>query len=310
MIHAPQPHTNRNSVPGFGNVAWTRGRSCLPVAEHLTDGPIFGLTSDLHRSCVADRIDILIAKRFTGFDLVPTVVPHDVDLDVITQITVAAGEGPHSPLAIAIADRLAWTLGVPVEAATVFRNHEELPPSLERLNRLTRDHPDVEVRAINGASAVDLVDSLDPTTLLVVGAPGGSWFQRQIFGPGHRLVVSAPSGALVVRDAPRRCYHNTVSPTGVVISPHLTAADASQLVAHKAVPVADDGQLVGILRADALRNAPPNTRVSSIMEGPVAVVTSEPATAAHELSEFLTFAPVPVIDNEGQLVGVIPPDRT
>ena len=305
MTFAATPPVAEHHTSGLGRVAWTRGLGCLPLAERLDDGPAIAISGDLQRSCVTDRIDLLVARRFTSFDLVPTVVPHGIELDEVTAVTAAVGDGPHSPLAAAVVARLASSLGVPGELATVYRTDEELPAAKQRLDRLARRHPSLERRASHEVSAVRLINTLTPSTLLVVGAPGGSWFQRQIYGPGHRLLVAAPAGAVVVRSAPRRCYQDALDPTGVAIGPHLAIADAQRVVTHTAGPVAVAGELVGILRATAIHQAPRDATVADVMESPVAVTSAEPLEAAHELAHYLDYGPVPVVDHTGRLVGII-----
>ena len=297
--------TEPGASPTVSRVAWTRGQACLPLAEILGDGPAIPLSGDIANSCVADNVDILVSRRLTRIDVVPTVVPHDVDLDTVTTITAAIGDGPHSSLAAVIAARLADRLQVPGELATVFRTEEEAGPATRKLDRLAVDHPNLQRRALQAVDAKGLVATLSATTLLIVGAPGGSWFQRQIFGPGHRLLVAAPGGAVVVRSAPRRCYHEATNPGGVAVSPHLAAADAQALVSYEAVPVADAGKLVGIVRAAALRENAGDSVVADLMEAPVAVSATEPADAAADLEEFFGNSPIPVIDSSGHLLGVI-----
>ena len=304
------PATKQSAVPlgtsGLGRVAWTRGLGCLPLAERLDDGPPIAISGDLQRSCVTDRVDLLVARRFGSFDLVPVAVPHQVDFGNVCAVTAAVGEGPHSPLAAAVAARLALALGVPGELATVYRSYEEMPWALDRLERLSRDYPHLGHRATKESTAVKLIDSLAPSTLLIVGAPGGSWFQRQIYGPGHRLLVAAPAGAIAVRSAPRRCYHEAVEPAGIAVGPRLTVGDALRVVAHQVVPVADNGHLVGMLRATAMTEVPSETRVAHVMEPAVAVTSTARVSAAGELAEFLEHSPVPVVDPDGRLIGVIP----
>ena len=48
--------------------------------------------------------------------------------------------------------------------------------------------------------------------LVVIGAPGGSWFQRQLFGAGARLQAAAPGGVLVVRQDVPRVYQAMTAP--------------------------------------------------------------------------------------------------
>lgn len=291
---------------GLGRIAWTRGHGCLPVAEYLSDHPVIAVRGDVESCCVTHRVDLLVAKNITNFDLVPVVAPDSVDLDKVTSVTAAVGDGPHSPLAAAVAARLAVTLGVRGEIATVYRTSDTLRAATRRLERLGGPYPHLERRAANEPTAARLVDTLTPSTLLVVGSPGGSWFQRQIFGSGHRLQVAAPAGSIVVRDTGRRCYHATVDASGIAVGPHLTVAEGLRVLAHAAVPVAESGRLVGILRMTSLRSARPDMTVADVMEPPVAVTCTEPIEAAAELTRFLDDSPIPVVDDTGHIVGVLP----
>lgn len=292
-------------MPGSLRVGWVHGRGCLPLAEVLASGEPIRIDGDLTRCCVAKRIDLLVARRMSSFDVVPTVVPHNVDLTMIDAVAAAVADGPHSPLVAELASRLGAKLRVRAELITAYRTPDELPVAMDRLNRLARPHPGLEWRVARSSNAAGLIDALDASTLLLVGAPGGSWFQRQLFGPGHRLLVSAPSGALVVRDAPRRCYHAATDPAGVAVGPRLTIADARRVIEHPVVPVSDEGLLVGVLRASALAAAPGNLPVAELMEAPVAVTAIEDVDAAADLMEFFEGGPVPVVDHTGQLIGTI-----
>lgn len=146
----------------------------------------------------------------------PIVVPHEVVLDDVQAVTVAVGSGPHSDLAVAIAMRVASGLGVPAVAATVYRSNGEISAALDRLAGIGAAGLDVGRLALSGASVLELLDSLDRHTLLVVGAPGGSGLQRHLFDTGHRAAARAPGGALVVRTSPRRCYQEA-APTEVAV---------------------------------------------------------------------------------------------
>jgi hypothetical protein len=142
----------------------------------------------------------------------------------------------------------------------------------------------------------------------VVGAPGGSWFQRQLYGPGHQLAGAAPGGAIIVRNAPRRCFHASESAEGRALGPELTAGEARRLVTTPSIPVARDGRLVGVLRYDALETVSDDTLIGELMEAPVAVNPSEALGAIHEVSRFLDNGPVPVVDHRSRLVGLIHSD--
>lgn len=142
-----------------------------------------------------------------------------VDLGRVRSITAAVGDGPHSPLTVAAAARLARALGVPAEVATVYRNHDELPQAMERVSRLAAPHPELGRRATHEPHPSGLIYGLPTSALLVVGPPDGSWFDRQIHGSGQRLLDAAPGGAIVVRTAERRASRSAVDATAAAVSP-------------------------------------------------------------------------------------------
>lgn len=297
-----------NEVPAstpIERVAWTRGKGCFEIADLLADGSPIRIEDDLGRSCMRDRIDTLVSRKLTSFDLVPIVVPHDVQVPSITCVTAAVGGGPHSPFAVSVAARLGATLGVPVTALSVRDPESSDEDADARLEQLTGGYDEIETRMIEGKSTTVLVDALDPTTLLVVGAPGGSWFQRQIFGPGHRLQVGAPAGALTVRSAPRRCFHLAVEMRDGVVGAEMSAADARRVVRYPVVSVAHGGELVGVVRSRDLDTASDAAPVRTIMDRPVFVDAAEPATVLAEVAEFFEGGPIPVVDGSHRIVGMI-----
>ena len=291
---------------GLPRVAWTRGDGCLPLADMLSGGSPIAVGRDLARTCIDQRVDWLVTRRLTGFDLVSQIVPRGVDLDRVRSITVAVGDGPHAPLAAAVAERLSQALGVPAELATVYREIDEMPAAIARIERLSRLHPNLGRRVAHAKSAVGLLDTLDRFNLLVVGAPEGSWFQRQLVGPGQTLADSAPGGAIVVRSAPERCFHASADAAGHAIGPELQVAEARRLVSTPAAPVARNGRLIGLVRERTLASAPDDATVAEVMEAAVAVRPTEPLAAVQELDSFFESSPVPVVDDGSRLVGVVP----
>ena len=201
---------------------------------------------------------------------------------------------------------LATVLGLQADVATVYRDIDELPAALDRVERLAGPHPSLGRRVARASSAAGLTETLTRSSLLVVGAPGGSWFQRQLFGPGHQLAGAAPGGALIVRDAPRRCFHASVDAAGRAIGPDLTAEEARRLVDTPSIPVARGGRIVGVLRLATLAGASDETVIGELMEAPVAVSPTEPLDVIRDLSDFLDGGPVPVVDQRSRLVGIIP----
>ena len=111
----------------LGSVGVTRGFGCSRLAALLGDRPPVTIDGDLRHSCIAHHIELLVARKATSFDLVPTVVPRDVDLDRVTAVTAAVGDGPHSPLAAAVASRLGWGPGRVVAAAADPRPRAPAP---------------------------------------------------------------------------------------------------------------------------------------------------------------------------------------
>lgn len=294
----------------FGRVAWSRGAGCAEVAALLANSAAVRVAGDLRRFCVGDRIDALVTRSLGRSDLVPVVVPHQVALDGIETVTAAVGSGPHSPLAVAVATQVASALGVPAVVATVYRSNAEIRGAIDRLARIEAAGLNIGRLVLSGASVVELLDSLDRHTLLVVGAPGGSWLQRHLFGTGHRLMVRAPGGALVVRTAPRRCFQEANDPTGIAIGPHLLVKDAVQLMTHPIVPVADSGRLAGVVRSEALRRANGVVPVAAIMGPPRFVAAEDPIEAIAALRGLFGDSPVPVVDADGTLFGTITPGRS
>ena len=289
----------------LSRVVWTRGRGCAEVAALLAGDRAIRIDGDLQRSCIRAAADALVARRLTSFDLVPTIVPHDFDADGVRSVVAAVADGPHSGLAARVAATVATALGVPGDLATVYRSDDEEATAVSRLEALAASAPGLGRRAIRHGSATGLIETLDAGTLLVVGAAGGSWIQRQILGPGHRLVVKTPGGSLVVRDEVRRAFQVAVDPAGFAIGRHMALGAARSVVLHRSVPVADDGVLVGIVRAADLTERPGSATVGDVMEPPVSVEAVEAVEAVEELREFLEGGPVPVVGRDGRLLGVV-----
>ncbi|MEZ5174607.1 MAG: CBS domain-containing protein [Acidimicrobiia bacterium] len=288
------------------HVAWTRGAGCLDLATALSDGPPIAVDGDLRAVCIKERIEYLVCRKLTSFDLVSTIVPHEVDLHRVDQITAAVADGPHSPLAVTVAARLGEVLSVPVTVATAYHTREDETSAVARLAQLAEPHRGkITQKPIPADSATAIVDILTPTSLLVIGAPGGSWFQRQLYGPGHRLVVGAPGGAVLVRSQETKCFHKAEDPAAVAVGPDLTITDASRIIANPVVPVTDEGRLIGIVRQSTLSRSGNHRTVGDLMEPPIAVNATEPLSAASELAEFLDGAPIPIIDDNHTLIGVV-----
>lgn len=257
----------------------------------------------LAEACIEARADLLVtAKSSTSFDLVSTLVPHGVEEDrPPTAVVGAVGTGPHSPLVAEVTGLLAAGAGAEAVLVTVSRDEDEDASAHALLDALSRHAPGATSSLVRAATAQGLLDSLPTGGLLVLGAPGGSWWQRQFFGPGRRLRQGAPAGSVVVRAAPRRCFQSLIeaNPLGKL----MPAPIAATVAQTEAVPVAEDGVLVGVVRRHSLLAAAEGTTVGDLMEHPVYAAPEDAVAAIAELSDFLEGAPVPVVDSDGVLLG-------
>lgn len=287
-------------------IGWTRGHGCGELAELLSPHAATRVDGDVRTVVIEERLDAIVSRRLTSFELVPGLVPQAFDPATVGHVTAAVGDGPHSPFAVDVAARLGSIMGVAVEAVSVFRRRDDRDRVDERLSALVAGIPGMSQRSLFGQTAVRLVESLDPSSLLVVGAPGGSWFQRQIYGPGHRLAVSAPAGVVMVRSAPRRCFHAMEDPRSAVVGAHMSVADAATVAGVPVLAVADAGVLVGIVRTADLDAARPESLLSDVMEPPVSVTAEEPMGSIADVAEFFDGGPVPVVDGDGRIIGVAP----
>ncbi|HLA67217.1 MAG TPA: CBS domain-containing protein [Acidimicrobiia bacterium] len=290
-----------NSAP-WRSVVWTRGSGCAELASLLSIGDPVRVDDDLRSTCIAERARLVVARKLTSFDLVSTAVPIDLKPGSVGGVVAAVGPGPNSALAALVADRLADALGVSgsvVSASPHPEQDEGVEITLREISSLVPDLPSKVVRA---SSARNLVATLPADTLLVIGAPGGSWLQRQFFGPGRKLIVGSPGGVVVVRSAPRRCFQEMLEPAA--LGSGLRVAEARRLLQGDAAPVVTDGMLVGVIRRAALVDAFPEDTIGSIAEDAVFVSEEDPVEAAEEVGAFIR--PVPVVDGGGRLTGVMP----
>ena len=287
----------------FRRVGHTRGPAVADLAAVLAEGPPIAVDRDLKRSCLEHRLDLLVARRQSSFDLVPAVVPHRVDITRTAEVVGAVAGGPHSPAVAALVARIAAGLGVRGVIATVARTDDERPAAEALLASLALDG--VEQRLVEVEGVRHLTSELPRDALLVVGAPGGSWLQRQLFGAGHRLLVAAPGGTVVVQSSPRRCFQEARDPAGAVVSPVMRAADAAAVIKAGVLPVADRGILVGVARRARLLAAADGFLVGDAMEPPVSVGPDHPVGAAVTAATAAGGWPVPVVDESGLIVGVV-----
>lgn len=280
-------------------VLWTRGDGCRELA--LTLGASKPVEGDLRAACLRGRADLLVARKLTSFGLVSVAVPHDVHREAIAGIVAAVGGGPHSTLAAMVAERIGRALDVPASLASGSRSPREDEAAEQVLSDLRDVVPALPAKVVRASSPGDLVAGLPPGSLLVVGAPGGSWMQRQFFGPGRRLVVRAPAGAVVVRRAPTRCFQAMEEP--MVFGPAMPAREARRLLRDPVAPVVEEGRLIGIVRRATLAALAVGSTVADAMEEQVSVRDDEAVDAIERVP--VDVDPVPVVDTEGRLRGVI-----
>ena len=270
----------------------------------LADGDAHFAQSDLREACITVRADLLVQRRLTSFNLVSVVVPHHFHQETVGPVVAAVGGGPHSVLAARVARKIAKAGGTNGAMITVSRSPDEDTAAEEVLNRIGDQVPGLTPSIVQAPSAKALVATLEPDTLLVIGAPGGSWVQRQLLGPGHQLLHAAPGGVIVVRSAEPRCFQKATP--GVFVSPLLRIEDARRIVRDiAAAAVVADGRLVGIVRRDALASAPADAEVATVTEEAVFVLVDDPLDTVADLQLFLDSAPVPVIDSSGRWLGSI-----
>jgi CBS domain-containing protein len=302
MAYPDRMEGDRVTATGW-SVVWTRGDGCADLASLLADGDARLADSDLRDACIRARADLLVARKLTSFDLVSTAVPVDFDVDAVAGVVAAVGGGPNSVLAALVAHRLATIMDVAGSMVSASNGGDRDGLAERTLAGLALAVPGMPARIARVESARALVGELPPGTLLVVGAPGGSWLQRQFFGPGKQLVVGAPGGAVVVRSAPARCFQRMSDPEPIGVG--MLVGDVLRLMTGSVAPVVDDGRLVGIVRRSSLTGLPSTAPVGEAVDDPVFVNDDDPVEAIAEVMEYLEHGPVPVVDGDGRLVGVV-----
>ncbi|MCL1597608.1 MAG: hypothetical protein M3094_00370, partial [Actinomycetia bacterium] len=150
-----------------------------------------------------------------------------------------------------------------------------------------------------------ITEHLSKETLLVHGAAGGSFIDRHFTGTGNRLTSRARGCVLVVKDAPRRCFQVAVDPTGYALAPELLVSDALHVMAHPFAPVVKAHRFLGIVRAHTLVHADAAEAVAAHVEPADGLERCEPIDAVAPIREQLGDGPIPVVDDEGNLTGVV-----
>jgi CBS domain-containing protein len=293
--------------PGDWTVLHTRGAGVRRIAELLATGTPHRIRGDLHTAAAETGADLLVARHLTSSALLPQVVPHHVDASKVTSVVGAIGTGPHGAAVAAVSARLASVLDVPgrLVAASSSAGHD--PAAAAALDRSGSAAPGLDRSVQRVSDVTDVVRAMSPNAVLVLGAPGGSWLQRQFFGPGRKLTVHAPGGVLLLRDAPVRCFQRLDE--WRAFGPQMRVADVLGVLTSAAAPIVVQGRVVGIVRRSRLEKAPAGATAGTVMEAPVSIRWDSPVSAAREISERLDNAPVPVVGPDERLIGEIrPPD--
>jgi CBS domain-containing protein len=285
------------------SVVWTRGKGCAELAELIGGSDCPRVTGDLAEQCIDHRADLLVSRRLPGsFDLVSVAVPVDFNPENVTRVIATVAGGPHSLLAAETAGHLARALGVQGEMVFAAQPGEDHGLGLELLDQIGSQLPDLRRRIVEVEGVSELVDDLGEGALLVLGAPGGSWLQRAMLGPGARLRRTAQAGVVVVRTAPDRVFRFMEEP--IYVGPLRQADDTLRLHNEGTLAVADEGRLVGLVRREKLAVAG-EAPVVTVMEEAVSVKLDETIAEARELKPTFGPDPIPVTDHEEYLVGAL-----
>ena len=276
------------------------GKGCLDLAEAL--GGIGGrVGGDLGQACIDQKADLLVAKRLpSNFDLVNVAVPIDFEVDKVKRVVATVGGGPHSVLAAETAARIAHHLGVEAEMLSAVSEGDDVEAKHTSLADIAASVDGIAGRVVLVEGIDELVEGLEEGTLLVLGAPGGSWLNRSRTGPGARLKRTAQAGVIVVRSAPDRVYQHMGEP--VYVAPLRNADDTLRMHEENTIAVAESGRLVGLVRRERLVNAGSDT-VATVMEDAQSVRVDQTITSAWDLEPDFRPDPIPVTDDDENLVG-------
>lgn len=282
-------------------VVWTRGKGCHELAEALGGDKSSRIQGDVADGCITERADVLVSKKLSsGFDLVNVAVPVGFEPDKVIRVAATVAGGPHSALAAETAAKLAQSLDVEVELLSAASDDAEISAAHAILDQVGATIPNVSRRVVVVDGIAELVDGLDEGTLLVLGAPGGSWLSRSRTGPGARLRRTAQAGAIVVRSAPDRVFRFMGDP--VFVAPLRQADDTLRMHTESTLAVADGGRLVGLVRREGLVKAG-GEPVASVMEDALSVKQDETLLEARALEPTFGPDPIPVTDHDEHLVG-------
>jgi CBS domain-containing protein len=287
-------------------VPWTRGQGCGELAALLTDAEAVRVTGDVSETCIAHRAGLLVGRALPGkLDLVSVVVPVAFDATNLAAIVATVSGGPHSVLAARVARRLGKALGRPALMACAYRDPSDRTVAEGVVGQLTRLVPGIGHRLVAAPNVPTLVRQLPERALLVFGAPGGSWFQRVLFGQGARLRFAAPAGAVIVRQAPPRIFQHMGPPA--FVAPQRLAEEVLRVHCERVMAVVEDGRLRGLVRRAALAAAPPGVRIDALVESAPSLRVDQVLDDAQALTSVFGIDPIPVVDRGGRVVGSFSP---
>lgn len=284
-------------------VVWSGSSTQRDLAHLLADGAVVRAGPDIAKTLIDTKATLHVTTTIQPLTPASVAVPHKLNLGAVDEVVAAVGGGPHSELAATLARRAAEKLGVPGLTVTGYRRPEHRRAAEDTLTELAARGIDMPMDAVRAESPAELVDSLSPNAMLVIGASGGSWFHRQFFGPGVRLRVAAPCGVVVVRQDGLRVYQ--VMSTPAVVGSHMRIRNVLEVSPHPVVLVADQGRLIGTLHRHRLASLPPHVEVGTVVDTPVAVNADEPVDQIGLVLEEHLGGPVGVVDRRGQLVGSV-----
>lgn len=282
-------------------VVWSRGSGCRELAEVISGDSAIRVDSDPVATCILTGATLMVSRRLSSFDLCSVAVPSGFSAGETTGVVAAVGSGPHSSLAAAVAERIGQSLAIPARAVYAHGGSEPTAVAARIVQNLDDRFPDLSIETIGAASPEAMVQELPTGTLLVVGAPGGSWFQRQFFGPGARIKHRASGGTIVVKAAPHRVYQAMERPTA--FGPHMRVADALAVGAGDVV-VASENTLLGVVSEAALDAADPDGDLGGLAQEAAFLAPEETIEHALDLANDTESTTIPVVDGSGTLVGV------
>ncbi len=284
-------------------VMWGGSGQARDLADALAGEGSIKVGSDLASSCIEARARLLVLTNRTSFDLCSVAVPHGFNRSSTQSIVAAVGGGPHSSLAAELADWLSQKLGVPGRAVFGYTHPHERERSKAALDKTIDRLPGLPGDVVEVPSPAALVDALPPGTLLIVGAPGGSWFQRRFFGPGARIQAKAPAGTIVVTHNPERVFQ--VMQTPIAFGSAMRVGDALELSEGCDIAVAERGKLLGSVRVESLRGSRRDLELQQIMDTDTFLSADDEIGEAARTMERYGGGIIPVVDSHDRLVGCV-----